>query len=106
MGEVAVAVVPVLPMATVMVMVIATPSVVLVLTTVTMVINAGPTVLLPTGFNDQAIMYASPCPKLNGQLKFFVIFSLAHTNLKQGLHIPAKHTTPQLLESASSNFLV
>ena len=56
MGEVAAAVVPALPMATVMVMVMATPSVVLVLTTATMVTNAGLTVLLPTGCNDQAIL--------------------------------------------------
>jgi hypothetical protein len=50
--------------------IMATPSVVLILTTVNMVVNlftnAGPTALLPTGTNDQAIMYASRCPKLSG----------------------------------------
>ena len=46
--------------------VMATPTVVLILTTVNMVTNAGPTATLPTGTNDQQIMYASPCPKLNG----------------------------------------
>jgi hypothetical protein len=47
------------------------PTVVLILTTVNIMVvnlatNVGPRALLPTGTNDQAIMYASPCPKLNG----------------------------------------
>jgi hypothetical protein len=81
-AEVAVTVVPV--MLTVTVMVMATPAVVLNLTTVNMVTNAGPTALPLTGFSDQVIMYASLCPKLNALL------------------IPASRTTPQQLESAYS----
>lgn len=47
-------------------MVVATPTAVLVPIIVAMAPNVGPIVLLPTGTNDQVIMYASPCPKLNG----------------------------------------
>jgi hypothetical protein len=63
-GEVAVAVVLVL-LIPIAIMVMATPAV-LVLTIVTMATNVGLIALLPTGSNDQVIMYASPCPKLNG----------------------------------------
>jgi hypothetical protein len=88
-------------------MVVVTPSIVLVLTTVTMLPNAGPTALLPIGSNDRTIMYAFPCPKLNGQLNFSLIFSPAYTDhLQQGLHIPASHTIPHLLDSGSSVSLV
>jgi hypothetical protein len=42
-----------------------TPAGVLALTIVVMATNVGPTALLPTGTNDQVIMYASPCPNPN-----------------------------------------
>jgi hypothetical protein len=63
------------------------PTVVLILTTVNIMVvnlatNVGPRALLPTGTNDQAIITAL-------------------TSLKPALLIPARHTTPQQLESVS-----
>jgi hypothetical protein len=51
-----------------------TPAGVLALTIVVMATNVGPTALLPTGTNDQVIMYASPCPNPNGQLNFLWLY--------------------------------
>jgi hypothetical protein len=71
LGEVAVAVVPVLHIP---IMDTVTPAGVLVLTIVVTATNVGPIALLPTGTNDQATMYASPCPNLNGQLNFLWLY--------------------------------
>lgn len=85
-GEVVVTVAPVMDTVTdIVIVIMATPTVVPILTTVNLInVNAGPTALLLTGTHDQTII--NPLTP----------------NKPPALLIPARHTTPEQLGSASS----